>query len=234
MNSKGLWMLIKKDIKEDLRIGQMNITLSLLVGLSLSFAGLFQATNRFTDFNPNVIDLYIPYLPVIIMIFAGVSIMQRSIYYEKVHKTFIPLLSIGIKPRTMWFSKLVASMVITYLISLLGILLYLIVIILLSGIHLPSLNTLFISLFFAPIFPAVLIAVIGFIYLCFFNPWPLSLIFILVPSFLLPIWYKLLTSYVTRSLLLYIISGCIIVISLIWYLTKYIPRHIVSGALNRE
>jgi cytochrome c biogenesis protein CcdA len=85
MNRKGPWMLIKKDIKEDLRIGQMNITLSLLVGLSLSFAGLFQSTNRFTDFNPNVIDLYIPYLPVIIMIFAGVSIMQRS-------KRFIKLL----------------------------------------------------------------------------------------------------------------------------------------------
>lgn len=234
MNGKGLWKLIQKDIKEDLRIGQMNLSLSVLVGLSLSIAGLFQSTNRFTDLKPVLIDLYIPYLPIVIMIFAGVSIMQRSIYYEKVHKTFIPQLSIGISPRTMWLAKMIAVLFITYILSTLCILVYLLIILFMSGIHIPSVNTIIVSFFFAPLFPAVLIAVIGFIYMCFFNPWLLSLTFILVPSFLLPFWHKLLTSYGTNRNILLISTGFLIFVSLIWYVTKYIPRHTVSGALNKE
>lgn len=234
MRSKEFWLFVKKDIKEGFHIGDRDIILSILVGLSLVIAGLFQSTNRFNLINNNTVELYIPYIPIIIMIFAGVSIMQKLVYNEKNRKTLIPQLGIGITPRTIWLSKMVATLIITYLAAILSIILYLIILIFISGLYIPSISIIFKSLFISPLPPLVMIAFTGFIYLWFFNPWPVLFVFLLLPTLLFPFWHNLSISYNNPQTFLSIGVICLIIIAIIGLCVNFIPRYRLSGVLNRE
>lgn len=244
MTNRGFHALVRKDIIEGLRVGVTNVVLSVMMSFGMASVGVIHSTRLLaqegvgsTVFHGAVAraaaGMYIPYFPIIIMMFAGNSIMQNLMYREKAHKTIIPVLCSGVTPGAVWAAKVLSVFAITYASSLLTMLLFCCVLSLfLKGIYIPAASVAIAGMLSAPLLSLVSIAVVGLIHMLFLRAWPASLILTILPVGLLPYWHKIAAFQLRSNTIVPWCALCLGAFGLIGLAATRVPRERLSGVLD--
>lgn len=244
MTNRRFHALARKDIVEGLRVGATNIVLSVVMSFGMASVGVIHSTRLLAQegvgaevFRGAIVrvatSMYIPYFPIIVMMFAGNSIMQNLMYREKTHKTIIPVLCSGITPGAVWAAKVLSVFVITYASSLLTMLLFSCLLSLfLKGIYIPAASIAIAGMLSAPLLSLVSIALVGLIHMLFLRAWPASLILTILPVGLLPYWHNIAAFQLRSSTIVPWCVLCLGAFGLTGLAATRVPRERLSGVLD--
>ncbi len=239
MQTKELIGLYQKDIKEGIRIGKIQIIISFfysffLIGIFSVYLPL-KATgvgkNHITTIVLSLIN-YMPFIVIFSMMFLGNSLIQILIAREKTKKTILPLLCLGIKPRTFWLSKLISVFTISFVSAMISIFIIVFIVLFLDyGATVSHVRLIILNIVFIPLFPLFFMGLSGLLYMISLKFWPVSLLFMTIPFFLLPYWNKIILKNIFLVIGLVIIG--ILLVTLTGYLAGRVSREQLSGVFEQ-
>ena len=116
-------------------------------------------------------NAFVSYIPVILMLYIGNSLVMPAFYGEKMQRTIETLLASPINIRDMWLGKVIAIFVVAYAASLATCVIYLLVSLLRLGTF-PDLTVfaLLQLLIISPLLALALFGLMGYLYLVLLNP----------------------------------------------------------------
>lgn len=230
---RSFYAIIWKEIIEGLRKTKLYVLTSIIVTVGLQYIPVSQIANNdslLISQKEVLLTSLTIYFPIMIIPLIGSTILSRTITEEKLQKSIHVLLACGVPTTSIWTAKFLVSAVISYITTLLGLLVYGLFIKLYVGYTLVFNSRLIVLTFLTmPLASIGILAIVGISYWTFRNSQILVMAVPLVS--LLGTWNFVLNFGMNNPAPIVVIISLVIGICLLGISTiiiKFIPKEVMS------
>ena len=230
MNLHGISAVVWKEIRE---ASKRTLLCGMLFGLVWSFAGLGPLlkvfkTSQLPDYlgnAGNIVNVYAAYIPLVLMLFVGNSMVAAMFSREKSKRTIEPLLCTPLNLKVIWLGKIVAAFCLSYLVLIFTAVVYVVGVNIFLPTAFPSGPSLFQLLVVSPLLAFSIFGLLGYAYLVLVNPFYISLANVIaVMGGLFTLFKTLGKLSVTWKSVIILSAFSILLIFIMAFLTRFLSK----------